>query len=130
MSWQAYVDQSLVGTGNIDKAIICDIGGTTIWANTPGFSIPEAERKVIVESFSDTAETKFVVSHGIHINGEKYITLDSDKDSLKAKKGKEGIVVIKTTQALLIGHHPADVQTTVAYSSVAELAEYLIKVGY
>jgi hypothetical protein len=41
---------------------------------------------VIVESFSDTAETKFVVSNGIHINGEKYITLDSDKDSLKAKK--------------------------------------------
>ena len=45
-------------------------------------------------------------------------------------QGKEGVVVIKTTQALLIGHHPDSVQTTVAYSSVAELAEYLIKVGY
>jgi profilin len=45
-------------------------------------------------------------------------------------QGKEGIVVIKTTQALLIGHHPAEVLTTSAYSSVAELAEYLIKVGY
>ena len=45
-------------------------------------------------------------------------------------QGKEGIVVIKTTQALLIGHHPDNVQTTVAYSTVAELAEYLIKVGY
>jgi len=130
MSWQAYVDQSLVGTGNIDKAIICDITGKTIWAATPGFSIPEGERKVIVESFSDTSNPKAVVEHGIHINGEKFITLDSDNESLKAKKGKEGIIVIKTTQALLIGHHPADVQTTVAYSSVAELAEYLIKVGY
>ena len=45
-------------------------------------------------------------------------------------QGKEGIIVIKTTQALLIGHHPAEVQTTNAYSSVAELAEYLVKVGY
>ncbi|KAF2813870.1 Profilin/allergen [Mytilinidion resinicola] len=130
MSWQAYVDQSLVGTGNIDKAIICDASGKTIWAATTGFSIPEAERKVIVDSFTDSAETKAVVANGIHINGEKYITLDSDDTSLKAKKGKEGIIVIKTTQALLIGHHPADVQTTVAYSSVAELAEYLVKVGY
>jgi hypothetical protein len=34
-----YLPYSLVGTGNIDKAIICDIGGTTIWANTPGFSV-------------------------------------------------------------------------------------------
>jgi profilin len=45
-------------------------------------------------------------------------------------QGKEGIIAIKTTQALLIGHHNAEVQTTVAYSSVAELAEYLVKVGY
>ena len=45
-------------------------------------------------------------------------------------QGKEGIIVIKTTQALLIGHHPTEVLTTVAYSSVAELADYLKKVGY
>lgn len=45
-------------------------------------------------------------------------------------QGKEGIVVIKTKQALLIGHHPAEVQTTNAYSSVAELAEYMKKLGY
>jgi len=130
MSWQAYVDQSLVGTGNIDKAIICDITGKTIWATTAGFSIPESEMKVIADSFNDKGDPKTVVKNGVHINGEKFITLDSDAESLKAKKGKEGIVAIKTTQALLIGHHPADVQTTNAYSSVAELAEYLVKVGY
>ena len=45
-------------------------------------------------------------------------------------QGKEGIVVIKTKQALLIGHHHAEVQTTNAYSSVAELAEYMKKLGY
>jgi profilin len=130
MSWQAYVDQSLVGTGNIDKAIICDATGKTIWAATPGFSIPTDERQTIVDSFKDRSSIKKVVAEGVHINGEKYVTLDSTDDSLKAKKGKEGIVIIKTTQALLIGHHPDNVQTTVAYSSVAELAEYLVKVGY
>lgn len=45
-------------------------------------------------------------------------------------QGKEGIIAVKTTQALLIGHHPAEVPTTTANSSVAELAEYLVKVGY
>jgi len=127
MSWQAYVDQSLVGTGNIDKAIICDLTGKTIWATSAGFSISEGERKVIADCFRDS---KAVVEHGVHINGEKFVTLAADGDSLKAKKGKEGIIAIKTTQALLIGHHPADVQTTNAYSSVAELADYLVKVGY
>jgi len=130
MSWQAYVDQSLVGTGNIDKAIICDATGKTIWAATPGFSIPANERQVIVDSFKDSGSVKQVVAQGVHINGEKYVTLESTDSSLKAKKGKEGIVAIKTTQALLIGHHHTEVLTTAAYSSVAELAEYLVKVGY
>lgn len=130
MSWQAYVDQSLVGTGNIDKAIICDATGKTIWAATPGFSIPQEERQTIADSFRDSGSVKKVVAEGVHINREKYVTLESTEDSLKAKKGKEGIIAIKTTQALLIGHHNAEVQTTVAYSSVAELAEYLVKVGY
>jgi len=127
MSWQAYVDQSLVGTGNIDKAIICDVTGKTIWATTAGFSVSEGERKVIADSFRDS---KPVFEHGVHINGEKFMTVGVDENSLKAKKGKEGIVAIKTTQALLIGYHSADVQTTNAFNSVAELAEYLKKVGY
>jgi profilin len=45
-------------------------------------------------------------------------------------QGKEGIVAYKTTQALLIGHHNADSQTTVAFNDVATLGEYLKKMGY
>jgi len=130
MSWQACVDQSFVGAGNIDKAVICDVTGGTVWASSPGFTIPAAELKVIADSFTDKASPKYVIANGVHVNGEKFVTLEATDDSLKAKKGKEGIVAMKTTQALLIGYHPAEVQTTNAFSSVAELAEYLIKMGY
>ncbi|KAF2473059.1 Profilin/allergen [Lindgomyces ingoldianus] len=130
MSWQAYVDQSLVGTGNIDKAVISDVSGKTIWAATPGFTISDAERKAIADSFSDKSDPKQIIVNGFHVNGEKYMTIDSTDESLKGKKGKEGLIAMKTTQALLIAHHPAEVQTTNAFSSVAELSDYLIKVGY
>ena len=130
MSWQAYIDQSLVGPGNIDKAIICDAAGSAIWAESPGFSVSEAERKAIAASFSDKKDVKDVVSHGIKVSGEKYMTIEAGDDELKAKKGKEGIVVYKTTQALLIGHHGPDAQTTVAFNDVAALGEYLKKMGY
>jgi profilin len=46
------------------------------------------------------------------------------------QQGKTGIVAYKTTQALLIAHHPDSVQTPAAYNSVVELGEYLKKVGY
>ena len=45
-------------------------------------------------------------------------------------QGKEGVVAYKTTQALLIAHHNAEIQTPNAFNSVAELGEYLKKVGY
>lgn len=49
---------------------------------------------------------------------------------LTPPKGKEGVVAVKTTQALLIAHHPDSIQTPNAFNSVVELAEYLKKVGY
>ncbi|ORY14766.1 profilin [Clohesyomyces aquaticus] len=130
MSWQAYVDQSLVGSGYIDKAVICDVSGKTIWAASPGFTVSDAERQVIAESFGDKSPEKKVFEHGLHVSGEKYMTISSSEDSLIAKKGKEGLIAMKTTQAILIAHHNAETQTTNANNSVAELADYLIKVGY
>ncbi|KAH7401110.1 profilin [Phaeosphaeria sp. MPI-PUGE-AT-0046c] len=130
MSWQAYVDQSLVGTGNIDKAVICDVNGQTTWASSPDFSLSAAEMSAIAASFNDKSETKAVIANGIKVNGEKYMTIESTDEALKAKKGKEGIVAYKTTQALLIAHHPDSVQTPNAFNSVVELGEYLKKVGY
>ncbi|KAF1948032.1 Profilin/allergen [Clathrospora elynae] len=122
MSWQAYVDQSLVGTGNIDKAVICDVTGQTTWASSPDFSLTAAEMGAIAASFNDKSETKAVIANGVKVNGVKYMTIEAT--------GKEGIVAYKTTQALLIAHHPDTVQTPNAYNSVVELGEYLKKVGY
>jgi profilin len=57
-------------------------------------------------------------------------TIPATLDVLMELQGKEGIVAYKTTQALLIGHHNADSQTTVAFNDVATLGEYLKKMGY
>jgi profilin len=40
----------------------------------------------IAASFADKSEPKAVISNGIKINGEKYMTIESTDDSLKAKK--------------------------------------------
>ena len=46
------------------------------------------------------------------------------------RQGKEGIVIVKTTQAMLICHHPDTVQTPNAATVAEQLADYLISVGY
>jgi hypothetical protein len=46
------------------------------------------------------------------------------------QQGKEGILVAKTVQALIIAHHPETVLTQACSSTVEQLAEYLKSVGY
>jgi hypothetical protein len=40
----------------------------------------------IAASFTDKSEPKAVISNGVKINGEKYMTIEASDDSLKAKK--------------------------------------------
>lgn len=39
MSWQAYIDSSLLGTGKIDKAGIYSRAGDSTWAKSSNFTV-------------------------------------------------------------------------------------------
>ncbi|PSK56003.1 profilin [Elsinoe australis] len=133
MSWQAYVDQSLVGTGNVDKAAIFNSEGNSVWATSAGFNVSAAEMKEVVTAYKDKGDAngvKQVQSSGLHVNGERFIVIKADDRSLYGKKGKEGIIIVKTTQAILVTHYPENVQPGSAANTVEQLADYLIGVGY
>ncbi|KAM5434680.1 profilin, required for normal timing of actin polymerization in response to thermal stress [Microsporum canis] len=132
MSWQAYVDSSLVGSGNIDKAAIFDDQGTSAWASSPDFKVKPEEMKFIIDSFKPVAgdSLKEIQSKGFYVGGEKYITLRSDDSRVYGKLGKAGIVIVKTKKALLLAHYPETIQPGAATNTVETLAEYLMGVGY
>ncbi|KAG9842725.1 hypothetical protein KCU68_g8060, partial [Aureobasidium melanogenum] len=121
---------SLIGTGNIDKAAIFNSEGNSVWATSAGFTVSPQEMAEVVAAFKDTADVKKVQSTGLHVAGEKFIVLKADDRSLYGKKGKEGIVIVKTKQALLVTHYPEHVQPGAAANTVEQLADYLISVNY
>ena len=45
-------------------------------------------------------------------------------------KGREGVIIVKTTQAILIAHYPEAGQPGAAANTVEQLADYLVGVGY
>jgi hypothetical protein len=45
-------------------------------------------------------------------------------------QGREGVVIVKTKQALLITHYPETVQPGTAANTVEKLGAYLVGVGY
>ncbi|KAJ9138890.1 hypothetical protein NKR23_g8162 [Pleurostoma richardsiae] len=131
MSWQAYVDSSLVGSGHVDKAAIISAAGDSTWAASAGFTIKPEEMKALVDILSGSqAAVDKAHAEGIHIAGERYVVTRIEDRSIYARSGRTGIAVAKTKQAVLIGHHGETQQAGNATQTVEALADYLIKVGY
>ncbi|KAL2046675.1 hypothetical protein ABVK25_011647 [Lepraria finkii] len=129
MSWQAYIDTSLVGSGDVDKAAIFNVEGTSVWASSPDFKVEPAEVQDVLASYKQT-EPKKIFETGFKIAGDKYFTLKADDRSVYGKKGREGMIIVKTKQALLLAHYPETVQPGSASLTVEKLGDYLIGVGY
>ena len=53
-----------------------------------------------------------------------------DRKLTSSPQGKEGIVIAKTTQAILIAHYGETVIAGNAATTVEQLADYLVKLGY
>ncbi|KAA8909086.1 profilin [Sphaerosporella brunnea] len=128
MSWQAYVDTSLIATGKIDKAAIFSAAGDSAWAVSANFKPEPAEIKALVAGFSDEAAS--LRQNGIYIEKTKYFFLRNDDRSIYGKKEKTGIICVKTKLAILVAHYPETVQPGEAVKIVEGLADYLIGVGY
>lgn len=45
-------------------------------------------------------------------------------------QGREGVIIVKTNQAILVAHYPESVQPGPAATVVEQLGDYLIGVGY
>ncbi|CAO3625866.1 unnamed protein product [Cunninghamella echinulata] len=83
MSWQEYVDQSLIANGKINKACIYNLENNDVLASTPGLSLIGNEYVDLVNGFTNPAP---LFATGIYINGVKYAVVKADDRSIYGKK--------------------------------------------
>merc|ERR1712000_320345 len=100
MSWQAYIDTSLVGTGHVDKAAIISAAGDSVWAASPGFDISPAEMKVVssIVGGDDAAKDK-AFADGLYVKGDRFVMARAEDRSIYARSGRTGLAIAKTKQA-------------------------------
>ncbi|OIW32408.1 Profilin/allergen [Coniochaeta ligniaria NRRL 30616] len=131
MSWQAYVDSSLVGSGHLDKAAIISAAGDSAWATTAGFTLKPEEMKHIADILDNASgAVDKAYAEGVYVGGVRYVLTKVEGRSLYARQGRNGLCVAKTKQAILVGHHGETHQAGNATQTVEALADYLIGVGY
>jgi len=126
MSWQSYVDNQLMGSGMVEKAIIAGHDGT-IWAKSDNINPSTDELNKLSSSFSD--QTALTMS-GLVIGGEKFIYLSGSDRVVRCKKGKSGLHAMKTQQAVLVAVFTEPVQHPHVASIVESLGDYLIGLQY
>jgi len=136
MSWQEYIDVSLVGTHHIDKAAIISAAGDSVWAASPGFTISPDEMKALVPVIGgDDDKINKAYGEGIYVAGERYVVfrvvegVRPGHRSVYARMGKKGLVLANTTKAVLVAHYGEDQVAQNATKVTEDLAEYLTKLG-
>ncbi|KAM3087626.1 profilin [Clarireedia jacksonii] len=71
-------------------------------------------------------------ANGLHLAGEKYILTKVEEDNkvLYARKDKDGLVIAKTAQAIIVARYADPMIAGNTAETVQKLADYLIKSGY
>ncbi|KAI0067065.1 profilin [Artomyces pyxidatus] len=126
MSWQAYVDTNLVGSGKISKAAIIGRSGG-VWASSAGYTLSAEEQRSIISDFGNPEKAQ---ANGFRLAGQKFFTVKADERSIYGKKRADGAVIVITGQAVLIAEYEAPAQVGEATPIVEALADYLIGAGY
>ncbi|GAA5900430.1 hypothetical protein JCM8208_005359 [Rhodotorula glutinis] len=125
MSWQN-VDSNLLGTGKVTKAAILGQQGG-VWAQSQGYNLATEEQNAIVAAFNDPSSAQ---ASGVRAAGTKFLTIRADDRSVYGKKQADGIVCVKTAQAVLVAEYSHPTVPGEATKIVEDLADYLIGVGY
>lgn len=125
---------SLVGSGHIDEAAIISAAGDSVWAASPNFALKPEEMKAAAAVFEagNQAAIDKAYGEGLHIAGEKYIAtiVSADDNIAMIRKGKTGVAIAKTKQAIIAGHYGENAQASNARATVEALADYLRGQGY
>ncbi|KAM9991050.1 hypothetical protein ACTFIY_007055 [Dictyostelium cf. discoideum] len=120
MTWQAYVDNNLIGAGFAQAALLGQDG--SVWAHNTGFNVTEG--KAISALF---AKDGAAFSTGIHVAGKKYMAIKSDTRSAYGKLGAGGVVCVKTSTGIIVAVYDDKLQPGAAANIAEKLADYLIE---
>ncbi|KAK3843891.1 MAG: profilin [Linnemannia gamsii] len=135
MSWQAYVDDNLVGTGKVAKAAIFGTDGS-LWASSAGYNVEPVEIQRLIAAFDNSDD---IAANGLYLEGKKFFYLRSGDASIYARlvsvssaahNGDGGVTCVKTNKAILLGHYATNTPAGDSTVVVESLGDYLRGTGF
>ena len=125
-AFQGYIDQSLIGSGNMHSACIAGMDGN-YWAYGGDYVPQPDELKDIIKCLDspDLAREK-----GVHIATQKYFVLRAEPGLMYVKLGAGGACIGKSDTAVVIGVYGEGVAPPACNMTVEGIIKYLKDNGY
>lgn len=91
------------------------------------YQLTAEEQKAIIAGFDDPSGLQ---AGGVRANGKKFFTLGVTPRTIYGKQGGDGLVAVKTNQAVLVCVYMAPIVPGEANKVAEGLGDYLVSVGY
>lgn len=112
---------SLISTSHVEKCALLNIENYSVKASSIGYEITSQDIETIIDCFSNPTLAR---ERGIFFNESNYTCLRADEDSIYAKNGNKGLVMVHTLNHVLMGTYAENMYPSVCVEAVEKLAEY------
>mmetsp|Transcript_6551 Transcript_6551/g.15154 ORF Transcript_6551/g.15154 Transcript_6551/m.15154 type:complete len:128 (+) Transcript_6551:54-437(+) len=127
MSWQQYVDDSLIATGHVTSAVIIGHDGA-MWAQSADLTaVTAAELSAIAAASANPAS---VAGGKLTLAGIPYMVLRGDESTIYCRKGQTGLSIARSNLAVIVGVYDEKIQAGDCNSAVEKLCDYLKENDY
>lgn len=125
--FQAYIDGSLIGSGQMHSACICGLSDGSYWAYGGDYVPQPDEVQHILKALQDPAIAN---AGGIKIATQKYFVIRAQPGLIYAKLGAGGACIASSMQAVIIGVYGEGTNPANCNMAVEGVADYLKKSQY
>ncbi len=117
---QNLLHDALIATNHIDRAALLAKKDYSVRASSVGFQLAEPDIEVLVDAFQNTQLTR---ERGIYFDDVNYTCVRSDDDSIYAKAGDKGLVMVQTHKCVLVGTYKENMYPSVCVEAVEKLGK-------
>jgi profilin len=120
--WQGYIDNSLIGSGEVASATILGLSDASYWAYG-GDIVPQPDEAAHIIACLKTPS--LAQEKGITIAGQKYFTIKAEPGLLYGKLGATGVCIASSMQAAVLGIYAEGTNPANCNMTVEGVATYL-----
>uniref|UniRef100_A0A5F9D708 Profilin n=1 Tax=Oryctolagus cuniculus TaxID=9986 RepID=A0A5F9D708_RABIT len=119
---QTLLLDTLLGTKHVDCAALIKIQERTLCVASPGFNVMPSDVRTLVNGFAKNPLQ--ARREGLYFKEKDYKCVRADENSLYAKNGNTGVIVVKTHLYLLVATYTESMYPSVCVEATEKLVRF------